>query len=215
MEYPWTANLAYAIGLITTDGSLSKDRRHIDLTSKDMEQIDNFKSCLNLKNKIGIKKSKRETNAFRVQFGDVNFYNFLLSIGLYPNKTSTLCDLKIPSKYFFDFLRGHFDGDGTFYSYYDKRWKSSFMFYTTLISASQEHILWLRKEIRKLLNINGHITKSQNSSVYQLKFAKVESLQLLPKMYYNKHVICLNRKRIKIEKALKSADVAKLETALP
>ena len=37
----------------------------------------------------------------------------------------------MPKKYFFDFLRGHFDGDGSFYSYWDKRWKSSYMFYVS------------------------------------------------------------------------------------
>lgn len=31
----WSPKIAYAVGLITTDGSLSKDGRHIDLTSKD------------------------------------------------------------------------------------------------------------------------------------------------------------------------------------
>ena len=35
----WTSELAYAVGLLTTDGSLSKDGRHIDLTSKDVEQL--------------------------------------------------------------------------------------------------------------------------------------------------------------------------------
>ncbi len=44
----WTANLAYAVGLITTDGCLSKDGRHIDLTSKDLEQCELSKTKLNI-----------------------------------------------------------------------------------------------------------------------------------------------------------------------
>jgi len=51
----WSNNLAYAVGLIATDGSLSKDGRHINLTSKDLGQIQNFAKILNLKNRIGIK----------------------------------------------------------------------------------------------------------------------------------------------------------------
>ncbi len=50
-----SADFAYVIGLITTDGSLSKDGRHLNLTSKDIDQIQTFKRILNLKNKIGIK----------------------------------------------------------------------------------------------------------------------------------------------------------------
>ena len=38
-----------------------------------------------------------------------------------------------------------------------------------------------------------------------LKYAKIESLKLLPKLYYDRSVVCLSRKRKKIEKALKIA----------
>ena len=39
-------DLSYIIGLITTDGNLSKDGRHFDFTSKDIEQVKNFKKIL-------------------------------------------------------------------------------------------------------------------------------------------------------------------------
>ncbi|MBI3046330.1 MAG: LAGLIDADG family homing endonuclease [Candidatus Harrisonbacteria bacterium] len=201
VKIKWTSEFAYAIGLITTDGSLSKDGRHIDLTSNDREQLENFLLCLKSKNKIGF-KHKNHGSALRIQLGDVNFYKFLGGIGLMPNKTKIIQDVKVPKKYFFDFLRGHFDGDGSFYSYWDPRWKSSYMFYTVFISASKNHIQWIRESIKRILQIKGHITKSINNSVYQLKYAKAESLKLLPKLYYSKDVICLSRKRIKIEKAL-------------
>lgn len=54
--------------------------------------------------------------------------------------------MKIPGKYFFDYLRGCFDGDGCFYSYWDPRWRSSHMFYLEFISASKNHIDWLQKK---------------------------------------------------------------------
>ena len=199
----WDSKFAYAIGLLTTDGNLSKDGRHLELTSKDIEQLTNFLKCLGISKKITYKFSGFGIRYPRVQFGDVKLYRFLLSIGLTPNKTKTIGSLDIPKKYFFDFLRGHFDGDGTFFSYFDPRWKSSYMFYTVLISASKIHIDWLRKCIFNHLKIWGHISKSKNNSVYQLKYAKAESLKLLPKIYYNKQVVCLKRKRTKVSKALK------------
>lgn len=198
----WSPNFAYAIGLLTTDGCLSKDGRHIDLTSKDREQLENFLQCLKSKNKISFKHSGSSKKHLRVQLGDIIFYKFLLKIGLMPCKTKIIKEIKIPQKYFFDFLRGHFDGDGTFYSYWDPRWRSSYMFYTVLVSASKNHIQWLQKSIYKFLKIKGHITKSVNDSVYQLKYAKTESLRLLSKLYYNFGVICLSRKRLKIREAL-------------
>ncbi len=216
----WSPQFAYAVGLLTTDGSLSKDGRHIDLTSKDTEQLENFLRCLGRKNRIGTKNNGQGQQALRVQFSDVVFYAFLAGIGLTPNKTKTIGKIKVPDEYFFDFLRGHFDGDGSFHSYFDPRWRSSFMFYTIFVSASKKHIDWLREEIRKRLGISGHITKSKTDSIYQLKFAKAESLQLIPKMYYDKQSVCLTRKKLKIERALREnltnyADVAKLATASP
>lgn len=217
----WSPQFAYAIGLLTTDGNLSKDGRHLELTSKDKQQLTTFMKCLGIKVKIGYKISgytgKRTTH---IQFGDVSFYNFLLSIGLMPNKTKILSALNIPDKYFFDFLRGHFDGDGSSYSYWDPRWRSSFMFYLIFVSASKKHIEWLRQNIFRLLKIKGHVSHSANSTVYQLRYAKRDSLIVYKKLYYSEDVVCLKRKFLKIQRALSiinkhNARVAKLETALP
>ena len=204
VKIKWSSEFAYALGLLATDGNLSPDGRHFDFTSKDKEQLRNFMKCLGIKVKIGYKISGYTgKKSPHIQFGDVNFYRFLLDIGFMPKKSKIISEIKIPNKYFFDFLRGHLDGDGTFFSYWDPRWKSSFMFYTVFISASKRHIDWIRNELFELLKIKGHIARDSKKSTYQLKYAKAESLKLLPKIYYNSGIVCLSRKRLKIEKALK------------
>ncbi len=201
----WSSKLAYAIGLIATDGCLYKNSSCINLTSKDLEQIENFKLCLGLTCVVSKKTGGATTSKkyFVIQPKDVLFYKFLLEIGLTPNKSTTLGVLKIPDEYFFDFLRGCFDGDGCTYSYWDKRWRSSFMFYTEFVSASPRFINWVRSKIEQLAKISGHITETKkNNPCYQLKYAKVESLVLLRSMYYKKSVLCLSRKKLKIQEAL-------------
>lgn len=200
----WSPEFAYALGLLATDGNLSQDGRHFDFTSQDREQLLNFMKCLGIKVKIGHKTSGYTgEKSTRIQFGDVNLYKFLLKIGFTPAKTKTISSLKIPDKHLFDFLRGHLDGDGCFYSYRDPRWRSSFMFYTVFVSASKDHIDWIRGELSEKLKIKGHININIGKSTIELKYAKKESLKLLPKLYYDNGVICLSRKRRKIEKALK------------
>jgi len=202
----WSSELAYAIGLITTDGNLSKDGRHLELTSKDMEQIRNFMLCLGLKVKVSLKSSGyTRTRVPHVQFGNVRFYRFLLKLGLHPAKSKILGAVNIPDKYFFDFLRGHFDGDGHIYSYWDPRWKSSFMYYLAFSSASPKHILWLRSKLNQLLGVQGHITRAKGQSVEQLKYAKREALLIFRKMYAKADCITLNRKRTKVLRALQTA----------
>lgn len=115
----WSGELAYVIGLITTDGNLSKDGHHMIFVSKDLQLIKTFKKCLKINSKVCLKKSgfTPDRRYYYIQFGNVTFYNFLLSLDLSPAKSKTIGILEIPSKYFFDFLHGSLDGDGSFYSY--------------------------------------------------------------------------------------------------
>ncbi len=199
----WSPGLAYAIGLITTDGCLSIDGRHIILVSKDIQLLKTFKKVLNLKNKIGDKKSgyTGKKDCHHIQFGDVIFYKWLLEIGLTPNKTKIIKELKIPDKYFFDFLRGSFDGDGTCYSYWDPRWHSSFMFYTAFTSSNLDYLKWLQNQINRLLKINGYIGRL-HMGAYKLNYAKKESKRLISKMYYRENLPCLKRKYKKLKAIL-------------
>jgi hypothetical protein len=155
IEFKWTPELAYVVGLLTTDGNLSKDGRHIAIKSSDLQLLQTFKKCLNLPNRIT--KTKKEgwgrKSYYRIQFGKVQFYRWLLKIGLFPNKTYTIGALQIPNKYFSDFLRGHLDGDGNITTYIDSynTYKNPKYVYTRLYtyfrSASKVHILWLKEKI--------------------------------------------------------------------
>lgn len=200
----WSPKFAYAIGLLVSDGNLSPDGRHIVFVSKDHEMIQLFQKALGIDIHIGKKANGTLPGKpyFVAQFGDVLFYQFLLDIGLMPNKSKVIGEVKIPGEYFFDFLRGSFDGDGCTYSYFDPRWRSSYMFYTCFISASPVHLIWIREQIRERLNIKGHIHMSRKRSLNQLKYAKADSLKLLRAMYYSRRVLSLTRKRLKIVKML-------------
>ncbi len=203
VKIKWSPNFAYGIGLLVTDGCLSGDGRHIDFTSKDKEQIDNFLKAFHIVVSVGLKDRGDLNQAFRVQFGDVLFYRFLLEIGITPAKSLTLDKIKIPDEYFFDFVRGCFDGDGYSYSYWDKRWKSSFMFYIGFASASKKYIDWFRSTVSRLAGLAGHITKAtRNNSCHQLKYAKREAIELFSRMHVRNKCIRLSRKYLKIKETL-------------
>jgi len=197
----WTAELCYVIGLITTDGNLSKDLRHIEFTSKDLDQVETFASLLKLKNKISVKSS-----CYRIQFGNVKLYQLLLEIGLMPNKSLTIAELKIPNNYFRDFLRGHLDGDGSLIYYkdsYNTKINPKYVytrFFVYFRSASEKHILWLRGRISKILGTHGSIsalkskTQKGSSQEFTLKFSTNEAKIIVNWIYYQQNLPCLKRK---------------------
>lgn len=198
----WSSELSYAVGLIVADGCLCNDGLLIDFTSKDKDQIINYLKCLNLNKKIGLKRNNKSV-CFRVQFKNKIFYNFLLSIGLTSKKSLTIKKILVPDAYFYDFLRGYFDGDGCSYSYKDKRWKSSFMFYISFSSGSMDFLEWIHLKLNCLIGAKGHISinKVKKNNI-QLKYSKHEAIKVLRKIYYKEDVICLKRKKLKIINSL-------------
>lgn len=207
----WTSEIAYAVGLIVTDGSLSPDGRHIVFTSTDYELIETFRQCLGLSNQITLCSpggySVRQ--CYRVQFGDVAFYQWLLNIGLMPNKSRRIGPLKVPDEYFADFARGHLDGDGCITTYLDdyNTFKSEKYVYQRLFlrfhSGSPKHLEWMREALKRIMGTRGAVLRT--SREWALQYAKKDSLKLLRWMYYSPDVPCLERKRIIAEPWLRES----------
>jgi len=188
---------------------LSKDGRHINFTSSELQLLRTFKKCLSLNNKISEKTSsfKSTRKYYQVQFGNVKLYRWLMSIGLMPNKTHRLGKIDVPKKFFRDFLRGHLDGDGSvvtytdrYMSYKDRRYKY-YRVYLTFNSSTPEHIRWIHATIKDSFDTGGSLSswkdKKRNRKFYlwKLRFAKKDSLKLLPWIYYKADLPCLKRKK--------------------
>ena len=198
----WCPNLAYAIGLIASDGYLSSDQRHIGLVSKDLELVENLRTALVLKNKIGRRGrgGEKAKNYYCVNFGDKNFYVFLNTIGLTNNKSKTIREVAVPDKFFCDFLRGLFDGDGTFYTYWDKRWPRSFGFKLSFASASPVFVGWLKQKLARLYTTRGYVHKG--AGVLNLEYNKGDSKRLYHAMYDKDVILYGIRKYNKLNSAL-------------
>jgi len=210
-EFTWSPNLAYAVGLLVTDGNLSKDGRHITMRSSDKELLETFSSCLHIRNnKIALSTDNHNDGyirrpSYRIQVSNVQFYNWLVTIGITPAKTHTIGRIKIPKGYFRDFLRGHLDGDGSIivyrdtYNIYKEKHYVNTRIYTKFISASETHIRWLHTMIKKYSPIRGALLSrpptANSVRMWEIKIAKYESLKLFPWLYYKDNLPALERKR--------------------
>lgn len=202
IKLSWSSDFAYAIGLLTADGCLLNDGRHVDFTSKDRDLVESFCRCLNIEAKISFKYSGAGKQYNRVQFSDVLFREFLVSIGLTPRKSKIITKVDLPDQFFADFLRGYFDGDGTSYSYYDPNYPNSYRFYISFMSASPAYLYWLRAKICTFVGISGHFSRAKAKNHLQLRFSKSEAVRLCRFMYYEENITCLKRKHLKIVRSI-------------
>lgn len=191
----WSPELAYAVGLIATDGCLVGNGRTVAFTTKDRELAETFLRCLHAEFRISLKgngHSRTKRYCF-VQVGDVLFYRWLQSTGITPRKSLTISSVSVPDNLFADFMRGCFDGDGSVWTYRDKRWRSSHLLVTSFASASLDFLTWMQGRAKDLLGANGDIQPS--GKYFQLKYYKAETHKLMKKLYYAPTVPHLRRKR--------------------
>ena len=185
-------DLWYLVGLVTTDGCLSKDERHIIITSKNLEFLRDLKNRLKINNIIGRKRRGKDGYNdnkwyYHIQISNKEFYNFLLSLGLSARKSLSLGALKIPNKYFSDCLRGIIDGDGSICSWYHPQNKCK-QWSLRIYSGSERFLEWLEQKIILSFSAAGklHHTKCRNTMMYVLKFGKIAAIKILNNCYYHK-----------------------------
>ena len=207
----WSADVAYVVGLIATDGNLGRKRCAISIVSKDIDLLETIRRCLGLAARIKPHVGGYGTTCHHVVWRDRLLYDWLRGVGLTPAKSLTLGPLAVPDAFFADFLRGCIDGDGSVLVYTDRYHvakKGTYVYerlYVSIVSASQAFVDWLHQTVLRLTGIAGSITaryKHGRNPMWKLQFAKAQSIRLLAWMYYAPDVPCLVRKRAKAERFL-------------
>jgi len=158
----WSANLAYVVGLIATDGNLGRKRPVITLVSKDVDLLETVRRCLGLTTHL-----RKHRGGYGQHWQDRRLYEWLREIGLSPAKSLTLPPLAVPDRYFPDFFRGCIDGDGSVLVYTDRyrvRKCERYIYerlYVSIVPASCAFIEWLRTTVHRLTSVNGSISVRQ------------------------------------------------------
>lgn len=201
----WTARLAYAVGLLATDGCLYGDGRHIAFISKDEDLM---RILLGLVDRPNIHYRRFESDfggwAFRGQFSHAVLYRWLLTIGLMPRKSLVLGAIDVPEDHLMPLVRGLLDGDGTVYTlihhptvrtYRNYRYERLWTFFT---SASRRHVEWLEARLGRAMSLSGYIEEfhreGHKNPFYRLKYGNQASRILLPAIYGDECVPRLERK---------------------
>ncbi|MFH1829747.1 MAG: hypothetical protein ABH871_03090 [Pseudomonadota bacterium] len=189
--------LWYLVGLIASDGCLSTDGRHIDITAKEFSYLELIKQCCKIPNKVGKKRNGKGEFVYRIQLSSRSFYCFLTDLGLMPNKSKRLGELNIPKEFFHDFLRGVIDGDGGIRSWQHPK-NGVEQWSLRIVSASKPFAEWLKKCCEDYFSVYGRIHGgvSEKSQLWVLKYGKLAAQVLLSRCYYDDKALCLKRKAV-------------------
>ena len=110
------ARMAYVLGLLASDGTVRKDVNEIKLTLQalDTDFLEHLKNELGYKGAIRTYTTKLGYSNSTLAFTSAHIKQVLATYNIVPNKTySFQFPAKLERRFWLDFFRGYFDGDGT------------------------------------------------------------------------------------------------------
>jgi len=185
----WSSNMAYVLGFFAADGYITSPKQGGGfwcLDIKDKEHIEKIKIIIGAEHKISIRK-RIDGTTYRLQIGSIEMCNDLHNLGFYENKTKNMAIPHIPKKYFSDFIRGYFDGDGNVWSglIHKNRKTSTLTIQVVFTSCSYEFLEKIREKLEVFNIVRGVLRQGKRGkgNYYRLTYSVLNSLKLYNFMY--------------------------------
>jgi len=120
-------NMAWLLGFLASDGCVRKDRNEIKigLSKVDQEILEKIKAELKIENKISEYVTAEGFESVTLQWTCKEHKDELAKYSIVPDKTFKIQPpYKLERKYWIDYIRGYFDGDGSVNLIHNKEQKS-------------------------------------------------------------------------------------------
>jgi intein/homing endonuclease len=166
-----------------------------------------MKKVIDSDHKISTRNRKKssENTQFRLQIGSIEMCNDLRNLGFSERKTKSMVIPNIPQKFFADFVRGYFEGDGNVWvGKLAGKKKNSIL--TVFTSGSLEFLKSLKLRLFEANITKGGSLFSPKKDCYRLQFSITDSLNLYDFMYNSLirgNSLFLQRKKSVFEKFLR------------
>ncbi len=175
----WSPEMAYVLGLIATDGCVSKSGT-ISLCINDKELLEKVRLVMNSGHKIC--RSKHQEGLYCFKFARERLVADLAGLGILPRKSLNIMFPAVPDAFLKDFIRGAFDGDGSVF--FDSRSKNCPV-RTKFVSSSVEFIEKLESVLQELGMPARKIYQqpTKNGISYMFRYGHKDSEKLYLIMY--------------------------------
>ena len=181
----WSSEMAYVLGLLITDGCLSRPKKNsyrISLCLNDKELLEKVTKVMGSDHAIAASRHQNGLHLFI--FGREKIAQDLIRLGMKPRKSMDIKFPDVPKEYLRDFIRGVFDGDGSVV--FEKRSKE-YPIRSKFYSGSKDFIETLETRLQKLglPKRNIYAQKTKNSFLYSFQYGHKNSRKLFDVMYKN------------------------------
>ena len=202
----WSPKMAYILGLLMTDGCLSKAQKGsyvISLCLNDKELLEEVAKAMDSDHPITL--SRHQNGLYIFKFGREKLIQDLMRLGMKLRKSLDLKFPNVPKEYLRDFIRSVFDGDGcVFY----RQGAKARLLNTSFVGGSKNFIYGIGKALQELGMPEKRIYEHrQKNTYYTLRYGHTDSIVLYKIMYDNfKKDLYLRRKYDKFRTVIDHAE---------
>lgn len=195
-----SSEMAYILGFLAADGFVSskENRISIQLQESDQDFLEKIKELIQSDRPIKNYLTNAGRSTCKLEVWSSEWKKDLAIYNIVPNKTFILMPPdRLDSQYYFDYIRGYFDGDGSIYVNLNK-YKNEFK----IIGASYDLITWMYNQfIEQGINISFKtFFTDHNVKMYEVISNNKQTIKKIYQLFYtSENVFCLQRKRQKFE----------------
>ena len=194
--------MAWVLGLVFSDGCLLEGhkghRARLSIKSIDYQMLYAARRVSENETKIfNSGQTQTGKRVYRLEWSHPQIISDVKMLGITPRKSLTAeFPRSLPRKYWIDFIRGLFDGDGHVSAYKDKRRKMSFVRQWVLLGTHN-----MLEPIPNVFGLKNTIHPYQK--IFRLRYYSLGDLRsIYEQLYYAKELPCLERKKQKFLEAI-------------
>ena len=195
----WSERSAYLLGIFFSDGYLldTDGRKRLGFSFKDRQLFDV------VYRELGLRHTPKQirSGSWRVQFGAPDLFDELVALGCPPRKSLVIQMPSVPPEHFGSFVRGYFDGDGSFVVRSETRLRTTPYLHPqlTFTSGSELFLHALSARAVEQCGIASRVVRGQ--SCWTLISAAIGSIESWYRLMYegSSREMCCEAKRVRLE----------------
>ena len=203
-----SSDMAWILGFIASDGTIRKNSNEIKigLSIKDVDVLEKIKRAIKLDEPIKYYTTKTGFDCCGLKWTCEEHKKQLAKYSIVPAKTFQLKPpYRLDKKYWIDYIRGYFDGDGSI-NFIEVNGKKHYTALRWQVCSATKDILQFIVDYFEdeydIPPVNIQVRKSQKHHLYSIQYS-TNSTKKIYKILYPENCLYLDRKKNKFEESIR------------